>query len=268
MLNVSAASHLKHAGNASGNTGLDVEKIPSGKMTPAEILDAIRDKKNLLRLLALIEQDQNNLEGSITLGRMRALDVFGNRDLVTALQLLVHGPVERGASFRLSQAQQISFLDLIQKPECERTIRDLFEAGVMTRDDFDHPQFDYIKSDKFLLEWLKTGYVYDAEDRIHSWYPINLTHADFNRAISAASMSHDRSTVGQVDFRNCKMSGAALDRVHFYKCNFTDADLHDATIYGGGVEDCNGRRDCGHYVVRELEEMGLRGFLQSDRESD
>jgi hypothetical protein len=251
MINLSPASHRKQTGNAPSNPPLFIEKIRNDAMTPAEILDAIRGKANLFRLL------KSDPAGSTTLSRMHALNTFGNRTLVTTLRQIVSSPMPRDGSSRLSEAQQIGFLDLIRKPEWERTKRDLFEAGVLTRDDFNHVEMDYIKSDEFLREWLKTGYVHN--DRIESWYSINLAHAYFNGAISGVP-PYRFPRVENVDFEGCEMRCAALDGMSFYNCNLLYANLEGATMYGGEVKNCNGQRDNDLLVINQLRDQGLSGL--------
>jgi hypothetical protein len=254
MLNVSSVNHLKQTGNTSRKAHPFIAKIKLDAITPIEILNAIRSRGNLFSLLNLMESDP---AGSVTLSRMRALNSLGNRTLAASLRKLVNDPMPRKGSSRLSNAQQIGFLDLIRKPERDRTKGDLFEAGVLTRDDFNHLAMDYIKSNEFLHQWLKTGYVHD--DRIESWYSINLAHADFMGAF--LGLSPDRSPcVEDVDFSDCDMRGASLDGISFYNCNLLHANLEDATMYDGKLIDCNGQRGNDRLVVDQLREQGLKGL--------
>jgi uncharacterized protein YjbI with pentapeptide repeats len=254
MIGISPASHLQQAGNAPSKARLFVEKIRNDAMTPVEILEAISGKANQFRLLKLLKSDP---AGSVTLSRMNALNIFRNQALVATLRQIVTSPMPSDGSSRLSEAQQIGFLDLIRKPECERTKRDLFEAGVLTRDDFNHIEMDYIKSDEFLREWLKTGYVHN--DRIESWYSINLAHAYFNGAFSGVP-PYRFPRVENVDFEGCEMRCAALDGISFHNCNLLYANLEGATMYGGEVKNCNGGRDNDLLVINQLRDQGLSGL--------
>jgi Pentapeptide repeats (8 copies) len=251
MINISPLSYRSRAGNPTNNARLLIDKIRDDAMTPAEILAAIRGRGNLFRLLALTE---SNPAGSVTLSRMHVLNGFGRRALVSALNQVVHSPMRREGSSRLSEAQQIGFLDLIRKSECERTKRDLFEAGVLTRDDFNHVEMNYIRSDEFLRGWLKTGYVHN--DRIESWYSINLTYANFIGAFAGVSPY----CVENVDFGDCDMRGASLDGISFNNCNLLYANLEGATMYGGEVKNCKGRGDDDPLLVKQLRDQGLSGL--------
>jgi Pentapeptide repeats (8 copies) len=255
MWRISPSSHPAQAESVRSRAHATIEKIRAGTMTPTEILAAISGNAVRYRLLALANQDPS---GSVTLSRMHALNIFGNRLLFPALQQLVKSPMPRGGNSRLSEAQQIGFLDLIRKPESERTMHDLFEAGVVTRDDVDHPRLDYIKSDEFLREWLRTGYVHN--EQIQNWYPINLTYADFRGALSGGPSPDDPFNVEGVSFENCDMRYASLDEIRFFNCNLRNADLQGATMYGGHVEDCNGQQDNDVLVANQLRDRGLIGL--------
>src|SRR6202012_1635444 len=206
--------HAQQGGSASAPDKQFVERIKNDTMTPSEILAVIDSPKkaNLFRLLSLANSDP---KVSVTASRMSALNTFGNQRLIEVLRQLVGCPTQMEGVSRLSGEQQIGFLDLICKPEYERTTRDLFDAGVLTCEDHASPHLDYIKSDEFLRGWMETGYVY-TDGRVKDWYPINLAHADFPRALVDVSGPFDRGCVHHVDFEGCDMRHARLDNLRYY----------------------------------------------------
>lgn len=190
-------------------------------------------------------------------------------DACDAALWLTTSPAARSGEQRLTDEQQKKFIELVSKNEQDRTVEDLYNAGVIRPDYTLESMFarlsedlHYIRSNAFLAEWLNCGYMSERTIRkicssvSSEEDPILIKH------MKLINMSYAVVYDERCDVSDCYLPFAELGG-SFYKANFEDAVLGGATAYDAQFEDC-GRRDDDSAFIAELIGRGVRGLYSEE----